>query len=307
MERFKQICKKVFFPPSLLTIIIAVPSFALVIFVLAREMDGPIAYLSYGASAYALIISITALPRLSRFFKSVRERLSKHPVVEKISNVPLGARYLTDVRFRTEISLYRGFFINLLYIGVKMVSGILYRSVWFISLAVYYILLAVMRFLLFRRGKTKLTDDTRIAVEWQRYRLCGIVLLLMNQALAGIIVFMVYHNHGYHYPGLLVYAMAMYSFYAVIFSAVNLVRFRKYKSPALSAAKVINLVSAMVSILSLETAMVDQFGEKDLAFRRLMTGATGGGICTIVLAMAAFMIVKSTWKLKKVGTSNSEP
>lgn len=305
MERFKRLCKKIFVLPSLLTVLIAVPAFALVLFVLVSEVDGPLAYLAYAASAYALSISITAIPRLLRFFQSVRERIDSHPVMDKIASVPLGARYLNDVRFRTEVSLYQGFFINLLYIGMKLVSGIYYRSVWFISLAVYYILLAVMRFLLFRRGKIKQVGN-RVTEEWHRYRLCGIVLLLMNQALAGIVVFMVHQNRGYDYPGLLIYAMATYSFYAVTIAVVNLVKFRKHKSPVLSAAKVINLVSAMVSILSLETAMIAQFGDSDdLAFRRLMTGATGGGVCTIVLAMAIFMIARSTGEMKKLRINNS--
>lgn len=300
MERFKRLCKKIFVLPPMLTVIVAVPSFALVFSVLANGVDGPIAYLSYAASAYALGVSITAIPHLVRLFKSIRERISTHPAMEKILSVPLGARYLNDVRFRTEVSLYQGFFINLLYIVMKMVSGIYYRSVWFISLAVYYILLAAVRFLLFHRGKIDPAGN-RAAGGWRRCRLCGIVLLLMNQALAGIVAFMVHQNRGYNYPGLLICAMAAYSFYAVIVAAVNLVKFRRHKSPVLSAAKAINLVSAMVSILSLETAMLARFGDNnDLAFRRLMTGATGGGICTIVLVMATFMIVRSTREMKKL-------
>ena len=51
MERLKGLCKKVFFLPPLLTVIIAVPSFVLVCFVLANGVDGAAAYLSYGASA----------------------------------------------------------------------------------------------------------------------------------------------------------------------------------------------------------------------------------------------------------------
>jgi hypothetical protein len=54
--------------------------------------------------------------------------------------------------------------------------------------------------------------------------------------------------------------MAAYFFYAVIIAATNVVKFRRHGSPILSAAKAINLVAAMVSILSLETAMLAQFG-----------------------------------------------
>lgn len=110
------------------------------------------------------------------------------------------------------------------------------------------------------------------------YRMCGITLLIMNQALAGIVIFMVHQNRGFDYPGLLIYAMATYSFYSVITAVVNLVKFRKHGSPLLSAAKVINLVAAMVSVLSPETAMLARFGgDDDPLFRKVMTGATGGG------------------------------
>lgn len=47
--------------------------------------------------------------------------------------------------------------------------------------------------------------------------------------------------------------------------------------------------------------MLAQFGaeEDPEAFRRLMTGATGGGMCLIVLAMAVYMVVNATLQLKK--------
>lgn len=300
MTQLKQILKRIFFLPPLPTVLISIPSFALVIFMLATENEGALAYVSYIMSAYALVITCTSISRVNRFVKSVRAGIGKHPLVEKMSNTPLGARFLEDVRFRTEISLYMGFFINLLYIVMKMASGIYYHSVWFISVAVYYILLAFMRFLLFRRGKAGTTGNY-LEAELKRYRMCGILLLIMNQALAGIVVFMVHQNKSYDYPGYLIYAMAAYSFYCVILASINIVKFRRHGSPVLSAAKVISLVSAMVSILSLETAMVTRFGDKDdFVFRQVMTGATGGGVCTLVLGIAVFMIVKSSLHLKRI-------
>ena len=304
MAQLKQILKRIFFLPPLPTILISVPSFALVIFVLVSEKEGAIAYLSYFISAYALVITCTGIPRVNRLMKSVRAGIGEHPLMKKVSNTSLGGRLLKDVRFRTEISLYLGFGINLLYIVMKMASGIYYHSVWFISVAVYYILLAIMRFLLFRHGKTGTARDHP---EAELKRMCGILLLLMNQALAGIVVFMVHQNKSYDYPGLLIYAMAVYSFYCVITAGVKVAKFRRHGSPVLSAAKVISLVSAMVSILSLETAMVTRFGdEDDFLFRRVMTGATGGGVCILVLGIAVFMIIKSSLQLKKINTREIE-
>ena len=62
----------------------------------------------------------------------------------------------------------------------------------------------------------------------------------------------------------------------------------------------------MVSILSLETAMLAQFGgNDDPVFRKVMTAATGGGVCIIVIGMAIFMIWKSEKLMKKLRMDNS--
>lgn len=297
MERVKKILKRVFFPPHLFIAIISVPAFAAVIYVLIKEIGGPLAYVSYLASAYALIISGLGVQGA---VQSVRHWVEHHPLTRKILSNPTGRRYAEDVKFRAEVSLGIGFTINLLYIGIKMVSGIYYRSTWFIALAVYYTLLAVMRLLLLYRRKWP-EGKARQELELRRYRLCGCVLLLMNLALSGIVVFMVRYDRGYEYPGTLIYAMAAYSFYAIITATINVIKFRRHGSPILSAAKAISLVAALVSILSLETAMLAQFGgEDDPLSRKAMTGATGGGVCVIVLGMALFMIIKASRQLKQL-------
>ena len=306
MKQFKEIIYKILFLPPLPTVIAAVAGYGLVIAVAAFHIDIPaVQYISYIASAYALTVTITAIPRLGAFFKKAKNNIKKHPAVEKIRGTKLGGKILDDVRFRTELSLYRGLLINFLYIFIKLFSGIYYRSVWFVALAVYYILLAVMRFILLHKGKNR-KEKISAESEIKRYRMCGITLLIMNQALAGIVIFMVFQNKGFDYPGLLIYAMAAYSFYSVIISVINLVKFRKHGSPLLSAAKVINLVAAMVSVLSLETAMLAQFGgDDDPLFRKAMTGATGGAVCTIVIGIAVFMIWRSKKLLRSLKINNS--
>lgn len=302
MERLKITLTRLFFLPPLFIAIIAVPAFAAVIYVLAKEIGGPLAYLSYFVSAYALMILGLGIPGIIR---SVRHWIDRHPLTRKLRSIPLSRRYVEDVKFRTEVSLGFGFTINLLYIVMKLVSGVYYRSAWFIALAAYYTLLAVMRFLLLCRRKWP-EGKIRLELELRRYRLCGYVLLLMNLALSGIVAFIVRYDKGYEYPGTLIYAMAAYSFYTVIIAASNVITFHRYESPMLSAAKAISLVAALVSILSLETAMLARFGsEDDPLFRKVMTGATGCGVCVIVFGMALFMIVKASKQLKQINIQNT--
>ena len=292
MEHVRSLLKKIFFLSPLPTLCIALPSFALVFYVLARDLGGPPAYDAYALSAYGLIISITGIPgAITGFRRWFRAR----PLARKMLDAPLVKRFAEDVRFRARVSLYQGLLVNLLYIAVKLTAGIRCRSWWFITLAVYYALLAVMRFLLLWRW-----SGIGMEMELRRCRLCGAVLLLMNIALAGMVILMVRQNRGYDYPGMLIYAMAAYSFYAVIAAVINVIKFRRHGSPVLSAAKAIHLAAALVSVLALETAMLSQFGDADGAwFRETMTAATGGGVCVIVLGMAVFMIAWSTSRLRR--------
>lgn len=298
LRSIKKILKKAFFLPPVPTLLISIPSYGLVIYALTGENVNPvISYGSYFLSAYALVITTTGIAGVVRF---IRRGVDSHPLVRKALDVPLIDRLLKEDMFRAEVALYQGFLINLLYAGIKMFSGIFYRSVWFVTLAVYYTLLAIMRASLLHFVRAHGSAGENRPAELRRYRLCGIILFFMNIALTGIVVLVVYQNSGFEYPGMLIYVMALYTFYATITAVWNVVKFRKYGSPVMSAAKVINLTAALVSMLSLETAMLTQFGAaNDPMFRQIMTASTGAGISIIVLGMAVYMIVRSTKQLKR--------
>lgn len=96
------------------------------------------------------------------------------------------------------------------------------------------------------------------------------------------------------------YILSAYAFYSVITAVMNIVKYRKYGSPILSAAKVVNMSTALVSIFSLETAMLAQFGSESTEhFRVIMTALTGTGVSLIVVGMAVFMIVRSGILIKR--------
>lgn len=298
LQRIRKFIKKLLFLPPLPTLLIAVPSFALVFWVLGRKIENsPLAYISYVLSAYASVITVTCVCRYS---KRVKPWINNHPLVKKALSIPFVGKYIEETAFRTEASLYMSLAINMVYAGIKLFSGICYRSVWFITLAVYYISLAVMRFSLLHYVRKR--NDDKIS-ELKRYRLCGIVLLIMNNALIGIIILAITENSGFEYPGMLIYVMAMYTFYAAITAAVNVVISGKSAGYFVSAAKMINLTAALVSVLSLEMAMLTQFGAADdPSFRRITIACTGAGVGIIVLGMAVYMICNAAKQLKSIRT-----
>lgn len=109
-----------------------------------------------------------------------------------------------------------------------------------------------------------------------------------------------YQNKGFKYQGILIYVMAMYTFYMTTHAIVDLVKYRRYKSPVMTMSKVVTLSAALVSMLSLETAMFSQFG-KDMSPKDqwLMIVLTGAGVSITVITMSLYMIIKSTKEIKK--------
>ena len=299
MERLKRILDRVLFPGLAVVILCVCLTAVLLVYVFAfQQEDSFIAYLSYQFSAYTLVIAcIWIAGEAGSAKKNLELRIRKIAVLD---------RCLTDIAFRTHVSLYFSLGINVLYAAMKMVSGVCYHSVWFGTLSVYYMLLALMRFSLLRQaGRSAFGQD--LISEFRKYRLCGCMLLLMNIALSGVVILVIRKNEGFAYVGYLIYVMALYAFYTIITAAVNVIRYRKYNSPVMSAAKVISLAAALVSMLSLENAMLAQFQKKENPelFRKVMTGATGSGVCLIVLGMALYMILHATRQLRKLNGSRS--
>lgn len=137
--------------------------------------------------------------------------------------------------------------------------------------------------------------------EYLHYRFCGILLLLMNLSLSAIVFFIVRENRDFEYHYIHTIALAAYTFCAMALSIIDVIKYRKYESPVMSAAKAIGLACALVSVLSLETAMLSAFGNnEDIRFRQIITAATGTAVCVIILAMALYMIVKSTKEIKRL-------
>lgn len=298
MERVKLILKRIIFP-KLAVVIICVPVAAALLIdtFLYEAEDSPIAYFSYMLSTYALMIVCARFSRIPK--GTIRSLLHRNAYMH---------RYLTDIPFQTHVSLYLSLGLNLIFAAMKMFYGVRYRSVWFGTLAVYYVTLAVMRFLLLRHVRRNAIGKELI-LELRQYRLCGMILLLMNIALSGVVILVVVKNESFTYAGYLIYVVAMYAFYNMISAVQDVVKYRKFNSPVMSASKAIKLATALVSMLSLETAMLMQFdaGQNSPNFRRGMTAATGGCVCLIVLVMAVFMIVQSTKRLKTLDNRGAKP
>ena len=207
-------------------------------------------------------------------------------------------RFFNDPIYRSELMIYQGFFLNVLYALIKLLTGLFLGSSWYLALALYYFCLCVLRYSLLSYLRREPFRKTRQEA-WRRYRLCGGLLFLLNQALTMLVVYMIVQEDGFDYPGVMIYAMAGYAFYLVTMAIVSLIRFQRFQNPILSAAKIINLCVALVTMLALETAMLSRFGDRSSSFARAILVASGGIFCAVVLCLAAGMVLRGSRNLKR--------
>lgn len=295
MKRTKLILRKLLYPPKALLLIIPAVSFTALIFIFVTgQTESWLAYPVYCMSAYSLAILIVALPQL---FKRAKAVLENSKLLKKLSSSYIGKRYISDMSFRGGFGIYQGMAVNFLYAVFRIITGIMYSSVWFISMAVYHFVLGGMRAYLIFCYHHK---DRGLSYEYRCYNKIAWLLFLLNIPMGGMILLMIKTNSGFSYPGYVIYISALYTFYTMAMSVVNLVKYRKIGSPVLSAAKVLNFVAAMMSILGLQTAMIAQFSTDGEEYRKLMNTITGSFVYGIVVIIAIYMIVNFAIKKKKV-------
>ena len=283
MERAKAVLHRLLYPGAAVFLTVVPASFAALIFLFVKGVDsGVLAITVYVLSAYALTVCVAGC---IRYIKPLCARIRR-----TADSVPPVARFLHDRAFRGEVGIWQGMTANLAYMLFRLATGLYYRSVWFLSMAAYYAVLGLLRAYLARRYRHRAEDPH---AEIRAYRRTAWMLLVLNIPMGGMILLTVRADAGFSYPGYIIYVSALYTFYIAILAAVNLVKYRKLGSPVLSAAKTLNLVSALMSLLGLQTAMIDQFSPGDTGYRKLMNSLTGSAVWIAVILIAVCMQVRA--------------
>lgn len=293
MEKFKSIVFRVFTIPLWLLIILCVISAFSLVFIFTNGLDTQFyAYIAYFVSAYTLtslcFYCATTLPDL---IKNIKGKAIGNKYISK---------YTSDKTIKVKSGLYLSFLINFVYIFTNVFSAFYYKTAWFGIFAVYYALLTIMSFILSVFILKNRLDKDRIG-ELKTARACSFFMLMINLALSAAVLMMMYQGRGFEQHGILIYVIALYTFYSTIRAVVDVIKYRKFSNPIITTSKMVKLADALISVLLLETSMLAQFGMNNtLEFKRLMISLTGGGIAVIITFMAVYIFIQSNIKLKQI-------
>ena len=101
---------------------------------------------------------------------------------------------------------------------------------------------------------------------------------------------------GNKFHEIIMITIAVYAFSKITFAIVNLIKSRKCKDPLESAIRNISLVTALVSIASLQRSMLISFGNMNLNEIRLFNVLTSTGVSVLVFIIGLFLFRSSQKK-----------
>ncbi|MBE6782119.1 MAG: hypothetical protein E7540_05330 [Ruminococcaceae bacterium] len=209
--------------------------------------------------------------------------------------LPLGNKKLSDIKFRTELFLKLGVIINVGFASYNIFTGILYRSVWFGGVAIYYIMLCLIKFFLIYRGFERKAGDIK---ELYDFRTCSIMLLVLNLTIAILICQMIWQNKSHLYGESVIYVATIFTLFRLSAAIIDTLRLRKFHSPTLYAAKALSLSVALMSFFSLQTALLDRINT-DMSVKRGLNIVTGSVVGVTVATIALKSLLKAEKHLKK--------
>lgn len=238
---------------------------------------------------------------------------NRHAITERVERlfhrtVFTGNLY-DDFAFRTVSLGYGSLGLNLLFSAIKGLAGWQFSSYWLISLAVYYLLLCLMKLGLLHtsRRQNRLTNEyARKQLAWHAYCACGVKLMLMTIVLQGMVVLITTNNEHFTYDGLLIYPMALYDFVSLTLAILFMVRQRRKHTPIVVALKIVRFAASLVSILSLQTAMFASFGDGNLVMERWMNLGTGSAVCIMLFLLGLYMRLHGSKERKALSAMQKE-
>ena len=253
-----------------------------------------LAAISLGYSVYTIVL----------FAPTMKTRL-----VSWIKKYAIGRRLLEQYEFRTVVFAAFSLLVNVAYVALNIVLAIISAPFWYGSLAAYYGLLVALRsgVVLYHKNKGKssdLNERERAAIELKKYKNCGIMLTIIPLCLVVPILQIAFLGRAFTHEGWTVIAFAAYAFYKIVMAILNALKANKRCDYTVQAVRNVGLADALVSIFSLQTALLFSYAEAgaDYAVFNILTATV---VCVLTITLGITMIIKAN-KEKRMGEEDGK-
>ena len=278
---WKEKIKRILFPHEFVVFLMFNISVVGLVYIFIKGLETHwFAYQLYIFSFYALITVCVRVPGIVKWWK------------RKLHENKYTDRYLTDKDLRIQISMYRGLLISFIFATFKIILGFVYDSSWFFAMAGYNVILSFMRFLIVLQLQKKgLSEDEERKQSLLAYRWCGWLMLVLNIAVSVIMFMVIVQNQRIEYHMIACIGLAAFTSYCFARAVINMIKYSRQKNPIYAAVKRMDMVKAIVSIFTLQVAMLTTFeGQGGEINIRLMNMLTGIAVTITINTIGALMI-----------------
>lgn len=193
-------------------------------------------------------------------------------------------RYLGNKQDRTAMINVVSLVINAL-IGIgKLILGIYLLSGWFITNAVYYLILCVAKGQVLQKykvAKRMKSPKERYTLELTVYKRGGLFLCFLGMSYSLVCLRMYLIGDAFIYEGNIVYIVSTVAFTKLVFAVYGTWANRHLHNPIISTLKMINFTDAMVSIVVTQATLLTMQGSP-LA---LKTSSLFGMGCSVLFCL----------------------
>ena len=168
-----------------------------------------------------------------------------------------------------------GLIFNIAFATYHLVLGIFTRSWWLLTLGSYYLVLAIVRFVVLH---SKSKENFII-------KFTGWMLIVLSIPLIGTVILSVVRDRGHELHMIVMIAMATYAFIKITFATIKLIKVGRCTSATHITLRNISFSDAFASIFALQRSMLVSFegmGEMEIV---IMNAALGSAVCVIVVLL----------------------
>ncbi len=302
---FKKSINFLRFPPLwlIITTFILTAIFAglSLVFVFIESISN-LSYIFFALAGLTLFYSIFIAIKL---FSKIKKSLSYFFDKFKLTRL-----FFSDFNARIIIIAVITFCFN---IAIGLFNGYLsltLKSVWYGALFGYYVFLAMFKagILIHKKRthnkKNSLSENEIRLNDAKVYFNCGVIVLFLGLALSVAITMTVLADKNFNYPDWTVFAFAGIAFYKIIISIVNILKSKKQSDLTIQAISNINLTAGAVSLLALQTALLNAFSDGTIS-TPTFNAVTGFFVMIVVITTAIKMILTSKKTIKQIKSENT--
>ena len=227
-----------------------------------------------------------------RIWERTKEKLKEHALLNSL---------MENYGFRTIVFMGIGVVVNVAFAVFNGVTAVVYRSIWYGSIAGYYCILILQRsaiLLVYSIVRKRSGGDAeKLARENLKIYLAnGAVIVPLTIAL-GVAAAQMVSSDNPSVPGkIMAIACAAHAFYKAAMAIYNFFKARRGRDPIVQTIRNLGFVDALVSMLVLATTLIPAFGTMDTDMRALVA-VLALAIVSFSIALGSGMIVQGVKRL----------